>query len=140
LKRTFIDSGVLIAAAIGTPDISSRAREVLDDPDREFVSSDFVRLEVSPKAMYQRRDGEAAFYAAFFHSVAVWVPVSDGLINLAFDQATRFGLSALDALHVAAGMESNCEELVTTEKPGRPMHRVGMVQVVSIYPDPRNSG
>lgn len=134
MKRTFVDSGVLIAAAIGTPEISIPAREVLDDPEREFVSSDFVRLEVSPKATFQRQHEEAAFYAAFFEGVVTWVPATEVLTRLAYEQACRFGLAALDALHVAAATVSDCDELVTTEKPGKPIHRVDAVRVVPIQP------
>lgn len=134
MTRTFVDSGVLIAAAIGTAEISVPAREILDDPDREFALSDLVRLEVSPKALYFRRDEEAAFFAAFFEAVSNWVAVTDELTRLAFEQACRFGLSELDALHVAAATLTDCEELVTAEKPGKPIHRVDLVRVLSIHP------
>jgi predicted nucleic acid-binding protein len=134
LKRTFVDSGVLIAAAIGTPDISVPAREALDDPEREFVSSEFVRLEVLPKAVHYRHHEEAAFYAAFFEGVAIWVPVTDAVIQLAYEQACRFGLAALDGLHVAAASASHCDELITTERPDKPIHRADILRVVSIQP------
>jgi hypothetical protein len=51
MKRTFIDTGVLIAAARGQNDFAARAMAILDDPNREFASSIFVKLEVLPKAM-----------------------------------------------------------------------------------------
>jgi hypothetical protein len=56
--KTFIDSGVLIAAARGQGAISLRAVEILDDPNREFVSSPFLKLEVLPKAIYNQRKDE----------------------------------------------------------------------------------
>jgi len=65
---TFLDAGVLIAAARGNYDVSAQAMAVLDDPDRLFASSDFVRLEVLPKAVFNRRADEAEFYTAFFSS------------------------------------------------------------------------
>jgi hypothetical protein len=43
---TVVDAGVLIAAARGSIDVSARAMAILDDPDRSFASSEFVRLEV----------------------------------------------------------------------------------------------
>jgi predicted nucleic acid-binding protein len=132
LKRTFIDSGVLIAAAIGSPDISHAAREILDDPDRKFVSSEFIRLEVCPKAKFYGHDLEAAFYAAFFESVGIWVPVTELLTDLAYEEACTLGLSALDALHVAAAALSHCEEIVTTEKPFKPIHRFKAARVASL--------
>jgi predicted nucleic acid-binding protein len=50
--RTFIDAGVLIAAARGKDAPSMSALEILDDQSREFVSSPFIELEVLPKAIY----------------------------------------------------------------------------------------
>ena len=55
-KRTFIDAGVLIAAARGKDAPSMSALEILDDQSREFVSSPFVELEVIPKAIYNRKE------------------------------------------------------------------------------------
>lgn len=49
MTRTFLDAGVLIAAIRGTPEIADRAMELLNDPERIFVSSDFVQLEVLRK-------------------------------------------------------------------------------------------
>lgn len=72
MKSTFIDSGVLITAATGTGEFSERAMEVLDDPGRTFVSSDYVRLEVLPKAVFHGNDEEAEYYRVFFESVSRW--------------------------------------------------------------------
>jgi predicted nucleic acid-binding protein len=56
MTRTFVDAGVLIAAATGRqPALYRRAIAILDDPVRDFVASDFLRLEVLPKAIYTRR-------------------------------------------------------------------------------------
>jgi hypothetical protein len=54
-KLTFVDSGVLIAAARGADEVARRAMTVLDDPDRTFASSALVRLEVLPKALRHDR-------------------------------------------------------------------------------------
>jgi hypothetical protein len=62
---TFIDSGLLIAAARGIPEASARALAILDDPERAFASSEFVRLEVLPKAVFNRKSDEAEFYQQF---------------------------------------------------------------------------
>ncbi len=69
MKRTYIDSGVLIAAIRGIEPIAQKALEILDDPDREFVSSMFVKLEVLPKAAYHKQTLEQEFYTTFFDSV-----------------------------------------------------------------------
>jgi predicted nucleic acid-binding protein len=42
---TFIDSGVLIAAARGEGEIAERALQILEDNKREFASSVFLSSE-----------------------------------------------------------------------------------------------
>jgi predicted nucleic acid-binding protein len=59
-KRTFIDSDVLIAAARGRSEQSKMAMQILDDPSREFVSSPFVKLEVLPKAIFNKKRHEGS--------------------------------------------------------------------------------
>ena len=132
MKRTFIDTGVLIAAARGQNDVAARAMAILDDPNREFASSIFVKLEVLPKAIYNQKTAEAAFYQAFFDAVTHWAEAEESVIADAFQEACQLGLSAIDALHVAAALSVNAEELITTEKPGKPMHRVTKIKVISI--------
>jgi hypothetical protein len=62
----FVDAGVLIAAARGTSDVSAQAMAILDDPGRTFASSEFIRLEVLPKAVFNTKAKETEFYTAFF--------------------------------------------------------------------------
>jgi predicted nucleic acid-binding protein len=61
--RTFLDSGVLIAAFKGQPSIGDPARQILKDADRVFLSNPFVRLEVCPKALFNRQRDEHEFYS-----------------------------------------------------------------------------
>ena len=71
-KKTYLDAGVLIAAVRGRDDVAARAMQVLDDPDREFVSSPFLKLEVLPKAVHGKRQAEVEFYETFFAAVRYW--------------------------------------------------------------------
>jgi len=132
LKITFVDTGVLIQAARGTDDLAVRAHAILDDPEREFASSDFVKLEVMPKPIYNKYVPEAEFYEIFFDAVKHWSNISEELVEKAYHEACQAGLSAMDALHVAAAISVNANELVTTEKPEKPLHRITAIKVVSI--------
>ena len=60
--RTFLDSGVLIAAARAAGVLGTRALAVFNDADRVFVTSEFVRMEIFPKAIYYNRQPEVGFY------------------------------------------------------------------------------
>ena len=135
MTRTYIDSGVLIAAARGRAPMALRALEVLDDPTREFVSSIFVKLEILPKAIYYKNEAEAEFYEAFFSGVTHWANPYETLIEEAFKEASATGLAALDALHVVSALSVGAEELVTSEKPDKPLHRTRLIKVVSIAPE-----
>jgi len=134
MKITFIDSGVLIAAARGAGEVARRAVEVLDDPDRAFASSVFVRLEVLPKALYNNNRAEAEFYEAFFAAVSHWAEPIERITADAYPEAVKSGLSAVDALHIAAAVAVGADELVTTEKHGKPIHRATSVSVRTIHP------
>lgn len=128
---TFVDAGVLIAAARGTGAKALAAFSVLDDPDREFASSLFVQLEILPKAIYNKQQAEESFYRSYFAAVSRWADPVD-ILNKALNVASTYGLSALDGLHVAAALTVGADELVTTEGTSKPMHRAAGVKITTI--------
>src|ERR1700722_9165848 len=135
--RTYIDSGGLITAARGNADLSAPAITILSDGTREFVSSDWVRLEVLPKARYFQRESEIAFYDLFFTRVTIWAPIEPDLVRRALEEATTSGLSAVDAIHVVLAHLTGCEELVTSEKATSAIHRTTRIRVVSLQVPPQ---
>jgi predicted nucleic acid-binding protein len=132
---TFVDAGVLIAAVRGRTEVSAQAMAIFDDPERTFASSEFVRLEVVPKALFNRKSQEAGFYSSYFQAVTHWPDDTDAVVKHAYDMAVRFGLAALDALHVAAALSVGADELITTEKRSKPLHRATGILVRSIQAD-----
>jgi len=131
---TYIDSGVLIFAAQGTTAAAALALPFLADPGREYVTSDYVRLEVLPQATFHRRSEELAFYNLFFATTTRSIPTSDALIKYALEEACKTGIAALDAIHIACAVFAGAEEIITSEKINKPMHRTKLVKVVSIFP------
>jgi predicted nucleic acid-binding protein len=134
MTLTFVDAGVLIAAARGSSEQAERAMAILDDPAREFAASAFLRLEVLPQAVFNKRGTEVAFYEAFFAAVSRWATDLTQVADAALQEASTFGVEAMDALHIAAAASVGAAELVTTEKPVRSIHRARAVKVVTIYP------
>lgn len=132
---TFVDTNVLIAAATGTGDVHSRAMAILDDPGRSFASSALVRLEALPKAIFHRKTDATEFYTTFFEAVQHWASDLNNVADTAFDEAVQFDIAARDALHVAGAAAVGAAELITAEKPTRPMFRTSTVTVRSIHPD-----
>ena len=113
-KKTYIDSGVLITAFRGVQLASIRANIILNDVNREFVSSQFVKLEVLPKAIYHNQQDEVEFYETFFAAVSHWATELEQIMQDAYQLACAYGLASMDALHVAAAIQIKADELITT--------------------------
>ena len=133
--RTFIDSGVLIYAARGEDAIAEAALQIIEDSNRELASSIFLKLEVLPKAIFNKREKEIRFYEAFFSAVPYWATDVDLIIHNADREASEFGLGAMDALHVAAAVSVGATEFITNEKLNKSIHRTQSIQVISIHSD-----
>ncbi|XWK89402.1 MAG: PIN domain-containing protein [Phormidium sp.] len=131
-KKTYLDSGVLIAAFQGIEPISIRANQILNDENREFASSPFVQLEILPKATFNQQQDEIEFYETFFNAVIHWATDLEQIIQKAQQIASTYGLAAMDAIHVAAALQIKADQLITTEKPTKPIHRVTEIQIISL--------
>jgi predicted nucleic acid-binding protein len=131
---TYIDSGVLIAAARGDDALSRLALPFLADPNREYITSDYVRLEVLPKAIFHKREEEEEFYNEFFRFNARNIPTSAALLDFALTEGCNTGIQGLDAIHIACAVFAGAEEFITSEKVMRPIHRTKLVKVISIFP------
>lgn len=95
---------------------------------REFAASDFLL----PKAIYNQRQAEVALYERFFAGVRQWAMASQALLDSAQAVATRHGLAAMDALHIAAAEALGVAEFVTDEKREKPLFRVTSVAIRSL--------
>lgn len=129
---SFIDSGILIAAARGNSPRAQLALDILADSDRVFGSSIFIKLEVLPKSVCYKQTLESEFYEAFFQGVTHWMSELETLTQSAYQLACTYGLSGLDALNVAAAILLEADEFITTEKSTKPMYRVPDIQFVTV--------
>jgi predicted nucleic acid-binding protein len=132
--RTFIDAGVLIYAARSQGDLAERAFQIIEDENREFASSIFLKLEVLPKAIYNQQSSEVKFYKTFFDEVSYWATDLDSIIEAAYKESSQFGLGAMDALHIAAAVSVGATEFVTNEKSEKSIHRTQRIKIISIHP------
>ena len=115
MVRTFLDTGALIAAARSVGPDRERALQLLEEPNRVFLTSPFIHLEVVPKAIFFKKRLERSFYDRFFKNAA-WFREVDKIEVAAQTEAAKAGLGAMDALHLAAAHLSHADEFVTTEK------------------------
>jgi hypothetical protein len=102
---------------------------LLEDPEREFVAASFLKLELLPQPTFHKRKAELAFLEDFFARVVDWCEASEDLVAAALAEAGAVPLSAVDAIHVAAAKRLNADELITAERPGKPLHKVRGLKV-----------
>lgn len=136
--RTYLDTGVLIAAFQGDHDLHKAAFSIIDDPDRDFLVSDFLRLELLPKPVFHRKDSEVEFYKAFFDSASQHLAVTQQSTEAAFSLACQYGLGPIDALHVSAALEASAAEFITNEKATKPFFNIvsGTTTIHSLFTMP----
>jgi len=132
--RTFLDTGILLAAHRGVPPLRESARAILNDKGRTFIGSAFLYLETMPKAVHHRNASEVEFYRTFFDNVQIWIGDVESIVTIATEDSERSGLAAMDALHVAAAYLGEAEVFLTTESPRKSIHRTKLIPVVSIQP------
>ena len=132
MKRTYIDANVLIAAFRGEDSVAQRALRVLDDPERQLVVSDYLRLEVLPKPKFHRCKEEVEFMESVLHK-AENVQSSSELTGKSLVFAEEYDMTPMDALHVGASAVAAVDEFVTMEKPTKPMCRVSEINVKSLH-------
>lgn len=133
IKRTYIDANVLIAAFQGDDDTSRRAIDVLDDPSRRLIISDYLRLEVLPKPTFHRLQEEIEFMQVVLEGAAEEVLSSPDITTKAVDFASKYDMAPMDALHAGAAAAAAVDELITMEKPEKPICKVQEIRVTSIY-------
>lgn len=132
MVRTFLDSGVLLAAARAVSRDQERALQILEDVNRTFLTSPFVHLELVPKAIYHKKRLERAFYEEYFRA-AEWIRDLNRIETVAQSEAAKSGLAAMDALHVAAAHLAEADEFITTERLGKPIYRSSLIRVVYLF-------
>lgn len=134
-KRTFLDTGVLMAAFMAEKTEHEAALKIIQDDSREFVSSDLIKLELLPKAIYQNHVIEIEFYNLFFDNSEVIAVDTKSIRNGAYKLASKYGLAACDALHADTAITSSVDEFITTEKPTKPFFRIPaeVLSTISIY-------
>jgi predicted nucleic acid-binding protein len=130
--KTFVDANILIAAWRGNAELLQKSMEIIEDIDREFIISDYLKLEVIPKPTFHGLHEEVQFMQTFIDSASIQVRATSSTTNQAIGLACQYGLSAMDALHAETAIEAKADVFFTIEKPTKPLSRVQEIKVVSI--------
>ena len=104
----------------------------MNDRGRFFIASPFLYLEIMPKAIFHKNAPEIEFYSAYFDNVRIWINDAESILSIARNEAERWGLAAMDALHMATAHLAEAEVFYSLERSQKPMYRSSLVHVVSI--------
>ncbi|MCX5824351.1 MAG: type II toxin-antitoxin system VapC family toxin [Deltaproteobacteria bacterium] len=131
--RTVIDSCVLRAAFEGEEgEANKKALAVLDDTNREFIAVDFVALETIPIPTFNKRYDQVLLFQSFFDDAPLRAEVSSDITTLAIRLASEHGIGPIDALIASSAIIGGADELITMEKPTKPLFKVKAVKVISL--------
>ena len=122
-QRIYVDSSVLIAVRSGKdPQLARKALEILNNPENQIVLSDAVRLEVMPKPIYEGRYEEREAYEEVF-SNAELLRWEIHVLDEAYELACKYGIAAMDAIHLAFAVKAGVDIFITGEKSNKPLFR-----------------
>jgi len=133
MTRTFLDSGILLTGWKGQEIDRDKARALMEDPEREFVAYQTLRLELFPKSSFFKSRSETAFYSGYFNRIKGEERLSEGLVDEAMKLGMEHGLAAADALNLAAAFRQGPSEFIITELPGGPLFRAKRIRVISLH-------
>jgi len=121
-----------LSAWLGNSPRSIEAKNIVADESRDFLTSDAVKLELLPKPTFEKRRAELEYYNDHFKQAASEA-FSAELGDAALTLAKKYGLAAMDALHLASAIRQGADEFITGELPGKPMFRVKELKVISLH-------
>lgn len=130
-RTVYVDSCVLILALQAQEeDLAARLMAEITDPAVRYIFSPLVELEVLPKPTKRFPDQAAFFNAWFANAERIWY--SDDVHLTALDQAKNYDIAPMDAAHVATAIVGKADELITGEKPTKPMFNTKDMKVRSV--------
>jgi len=134
LTRTYVDSGVLIAAACGGGRLGECALAVLQDSAREFVSSDYIKMKFFRSQSTSGGERKSSSITPISQGFPIWLNFRCVTPSGCLEEACRSGLQSYDAIHIAVAAIGGCDELITTEKPTSAIHRASLIRVCPSIP------
>lgn len=112
MARLFLDTCIVIDLVEGRPEQQSQLKALL--LGKRVVSSELVRMEARLQGVRDQRDDLLAIYDNYFRGCEL-APFDRAL----FDRASRLRIDhrikTPDALHLAAALESQCNQFWTND-------------------------
>ncbi len=133
-ERIFLDANVLLYAFKGKEPLAGKCAEILKMRGIVFLSSEFLKLALLPIPQAFNREKEQHFLETFFRETQDVAIDVERIVDKAHALASKYGLGAMDALHISAAVLGNAKKFYTMEKPTKPLCQVTEVKVISLYP------
>ena len=130
--RTFLDANVLVSAGQGNRRDAEAALLILQQSDRIFLASPFLRLEVLPHAHREKQWVSVKLYEQYF-ARAESCDNLEAILQGADEQMLRTALGLADALHISAAALLGADEFITGEGTNKPIYRNTLVKVVRFF-------
>jgi predicted nucleic acid-binding protein len=133
IKRTFIDTCVIVAAYKTQRTLHDNAKRVLFDSTRRFLSTSLVRLELSSAHYRPENSGEANFYERFWsEGISELIDIDESMIAEGIKTSKLTEAAAMDAMHLACAVRMDADEFITAERKDkdRPVYRDDRIKVV----------
>lgn len=135
--ETYVDTMLLITAmGVREGPAFQNAMEILDDGNRTFVCSDYLKLECMPKKIFYGVTDDIEFLEIFFGK-ARSIPSSPAITEHALSLASKHDIGGFDALHLSSAAAGRAVEFVSAEHPSKPIFRATELglRLTSIYID-----
>ena len=136
-RKTFLDANIVITAFGGLPPQRLAAIAVLQDAGRTLLVSDYLRLELVARPAYRSRlansreaalaKAELQFMLEFFAGPVEEIPASPVITRIAIDIACRYGLGAMDALHIGTAISAGADEFFTSDNKLRRVREINVM-------------
>lgn len=127
--KTYADAGIYFRAW-RHPVAARRLKALRLLTERTIEVSVWLQLEVLAKPTAFRNSAEVEFFRTWFPSTPL--PVPPEVIASAWKLASRHGVSAVDALHLASALAAGCLEFVTLEDTAKPMFGIRGLSVLHL--------
>lgn len=111
------DADVLIYACIPGHPLGKNVRTLFDEARSDFrpVGSVMLKPELLVKPMRRRSNTELEQLVALLGRLDLW-PVDDGIVDTAVAVAAKYGLRAVDAVHLATAAELGADRFITSNR------------------------
>lgn len=133
--KTYLDSCALIDLIAGLQEQAQPILEIINDENREFYHSHFVKLETLPTARRNKEfyDYQEAMLEEYFEFSNL-VTLEENDYEFAVALIAEKHLQTIDCLHVVAARKAGCEELISTEKPHKSIYSNGIIKTTCARP------